>query len=80
MTGKDFKPRNFLWRMEGQVAVITLDRPEKKNPLTFESYAELRDSLEAISEHTNVIGFDFVEVNPQLDVGTGLTSYLGATR
>ncbi len=28
--------------------------------------------------HTNVIGFDLVEVNPQLDVGTGTTSYLAA--
>ena len=42
------------------------------------SYAELRDSLKALAERTQVIGFDFVEVNPQLDVGTGLTSYLGA--
>ena len=42
------------------------------------TYAELRDSLIAIAEHTNVIGFDLVEVNPQLDVGTGITSYLAA--
>jgi agmatinase len=42
------------------------------------TYAELRDTLKAIAEHTRVIGFDFVEVNPQLDVGTGVTSYLGA--
>jgi agmatinase len=42
------------------------------------TYAELRDTLAAVAERTNVIGFDFVEVNPQLDVGTGLTSYLGA--
>jgi len=35
--------RNFLWRLEGGVGVITLNRPERKNPLTFESYAELRD-------------------------------------
>lgn len=42
------------------------------------SYAELRDSLAAIAEHADVIGLDFVEVNPQLDVGTGATSYLGA--
>ncbi len=42
------------------------------------TYAELRDTLKAIAEHTRVIGFDFVEVNPQLDVGTGITSYLGA--
>jgi agmatinase len=41
------------------------------------SYAELRDALQAIAERADVIGFDFVEVNPQLDVGTGVTSYLG---
>ncbi len=40
---KDFKPRHFDWRMEGDVAVITLNRPDRKNPLTFDSYAELRD-------------------------------------
>jgi len=42
------------------------------------SYAELRDTLAALATHTNVIGFDLVEVNPQLDVGTGVTSYLAA--
>ena len=36
-------PKHFLWRAEGKVGVITLNRPERKNPLTFESYAELRD-------------------------------------
>jgi agmatinase len=41
------------------------------------TYAELRDTLAAIAAHTNVIGFDFVEVNPQLDIGTGITAYLG---
>ncbi len=34
---------NFLWRVESGVGVIALNRPERKNPLTFESYAELRD-------------------------------------
>jgi agmatinase len=42
------------------------------------TYAELSETLKAIAEHTNVIGLDFVEVNPQLDIGTGITSYLGA--
>ena len=42
------------------------------------TYAELRDSLRAIAERTEVIGFDLVEVNPLLDVPTGLTSYLAA--
>ena len=39
----DHKPRHFSWRSEGKVGVITIDRPDKKNPLTFDSYAELRD-------------------------------------
>jgi len=37
------QPEHFEWRVEGKVGLITLNRPEKKNPLTFESYAELRD-------------------------------------
>lgn len=41
----NLQPKHFLWRMEGDVAVIQLDRPDRKNPLTFESYAELRDTF-----------------------------------
>ncbi|HEX6690589.1 MAG TPA: enoyl-CoA hydratase family protein, partial [Burkholderiales bacterium] len=37
------QPQHFQWKVEGKVGVITLSRPEKKNPLTFDSYAELRD-------------------------------------
>jgi enoyl-CoA hydratase/carnithine racemase len=37
------QPRHFLWRTEGRVGVVTLNRPERKNPLTLESYAELRE-------------------------------------
>jgi enoyl-CoA hydratase/carnithine racemase len=40
-----FQPRHFLWRLDGKVATITLNRPERKNPLTLESYAELRDTF-----------------------------------
>jgi enoyl-CoA hydratase/carnithine racemase len=39
----DYQARHFLWSVENRVGWITLNRPEKKNPLTFESYAELRD-------------------------------------
>ena len=35
--------QHFLCRIEDGIATVTLDRPERKNPLTFESYAELRD-------------------------------------
>ncbi|KGD87329.1 enoyl-CoA hydratase family protein [Rhizobium sp. YS-1r] len=42
---RDYQPKHFLWEVSegGRVATIRLDRPERKNPLTFESYAELRD-------------------------------------
>ena len=41
-------------------------------------YEELRMALFALAERADVIGFDLVEVNPMLDVGTGVTSYLAA--
>ncbi len=44
-----FKPKHFNWRMQGSVAIIQLQRPERKNPLTFESYAELRDTFRALT-------------------------------
>lgn len=43
-----FEPRHFLWAFEDGVATITLNRPERKNPLTFESYDELRDTFRAL--------------------------------
>jgi agmatinase len=42
------------------------------------SYAQLRDTFTALAEHTEIVGFDVVEVNPLLDVPTGITSYLAA--
>ncbi len=39
------KPIHFKWEMIGTVAVIQLDNPDRKNPLTFDSYAELRDTF-----------------------------------
>jgi enoyl-CoA hydratase/carnithine racemase len=41
MSYAQFSPQHFLWRLENEVGLITLNRPERKNPLTFESYAEL---------------------------------------
>jgi enoyl-CoA hydratase/carnithine racemase len=45
----DYKPQHFLFSVEQGVATITLNRPERKNPLTFDSYAELRDLFRALS-------------------------------
>ncbi len=39
----DWKPEHFGWEVKDNVATVTLNIPDRKNPLTFESYAELRD-------------------------------------
>ena len=41
----EWRPQHFKWEVADRVATITLNRPERKNPLTFESYAELRDTF-----------------------------------
>ncbi|MBA3655838.1 MAG: enoyl-CoA hydratase family protein [Gemmatimonadaceae bacterium] len=45
MKAQDIKPRTFRWSVADRVATITLDRPERKNPLTFEMYDELRNTF-----------------------------------
>jgi enoyl-CoA hydratase/carnithine racemase len=54
LTLADYKSRNFRFEFSGVTATITLNRPERKNPLTFESYAELRDLFRSLSEATDV--------------------------
>ena len=43
-----YTAEHFDWEVRGRVGVITLNRPERKNPLTFASYAELRDLFEQL--------------------------------
>ena len=45
----ELRPQHFGWRVERRVGVITLNRPERKNPLTFDSYAELRDLFRTLA-------------------------------
>ncbi|HUF27284.1 MAG TPA: enoyl-CoA hydratase family protein [Gemmatimonadaceae bacterium] len=52
--GAELRPTHFGWRVDGKVATITLQRPERKNPLTFASYAELRDSLRQLAFASDV--------------------------
>ena len=42
------KPEHFLWEVKDRIAVVQLNRPDRKNPLTFDSYAELRDMFRAL--------------------------------
>ncbi|WMS42623.1 enoyl-CoA hydratase family protein [Acuticoccus sp. MNP-M23] len=50
----DYTARHFALSVDGKVATITLNRPDKKNPLTFESYAELRDLFRALQYEPDV--------------------------
>ena len=58
-------PKHFMWRLDGGVGTVTLNRPERKNPLTFDSYAELRDSFRAL---------DGDDVDAIVQVGTNLSA------
>jgi enoyl-CoA hydratase/carnithine racemase len=49
-----FQPTHFNWEFRNGVATVTLNRPERKNPLTFESYVELRDAFRALT-HTRLV-------------------------
>jgi len=49
-----FAPEHFRWEFANGVATVTLNRPERKNPLTFESYAELRDTFRELADNSDV--------------------------
>jgi enoyl-CoA hydratase/carnithine racemase len=48
------RPQHFGWKVEGKVATITLNRPEKKNPLTFGSYGELVDTFRRLARMSDI--------------------------
>ena len=50
----NYKAAHFAYSVSGKVATITLNRPERKNPLTFESYGELRDLFRELNYATDV--------------------------
>ena len=50
----NFAPEHFRWEYSAGVATVTLNRPERKNPLTFDSYAELRDAFRALTDARDV--------------------------
>jgi enoyl-CoA hydratase/carnithine racemase len=48
MIDESYSPKHFRWSLKDKVGTITLARPERKNPLTFDSYAELCDTFRAL--------------------------------
>lgn len=49
-----YTAKHFAWQFDNGVGTVTLNRPERKNPLTFDSYAELRDLFRALAYATDV--------------------------
>jgi enoyl-CoA hydratase/carnithine racemase len=49
-----YQAKHVVWQMHGPVGVITLNRPERKNPLTFDAYAELRDLFRDLAQASDV--------------------------
>jgi enoyl-CoA hydratase/carnithine racemase len=50
----DYQPKHFSWALDAGVATISLNRPERKNPLTLDSYSELRELFRALVYATDV--------------------------
>jgi enoyl-CoA hydratase/carnithine racemase len=48
------RPEHFAWSLQDRVGVVTLTGAERKNPLTFDSYAELRDTFRALADAGDV--------------------------
>src|SRR6188508_1639342 len=54
MNMSDYKPKHFNWLAQNGVAVITLKGAERKNPITFESYAELGQTFRELSRARDI--------------------------
>jgi enoyl-CoA hydratase/carnithine racemase len=52
--GPGISPKHFLWRVDDRVSIITLNRPERKNPLTFETYRELAEVFRKLAGMSDI--------------------------
>jgi enoyl-CoA hydratase/carnithine racemase len=72
-----FAPKHFRWRIENAVAIVSLNRPERKNPLTFESYAELRDTFRALPEAEDIKAVVFASNGGNFSSGGDVHEIIG---
>ena len=77
MKMKDFKPAHFNWRVDGTVGIITLMRPERKNPMTFESYAELRDTFRQLVDVDDINAVVFASSGGNFSSGGDVHDIIG---
>src|SRR5262245_18230573 len=71
------KPAHFLWQVENDVAIVRLDRPERKNPLNFESYAELRDTFRDLHHADDVKAVVFLPNGGNFSSGGDVHDIIG---
>jgi len=77
MNMRDFHPTHFHWRVDGSVAVISLKRPERKNPLTFDSYAELRDVFRRLASEDAIKAVVFASNGGNFSSGGDVHDIIG---
>jgi len=73
-----YKSVHFKYEVHGKTATITLNRPERKNPLTFDSYAELRDLFRAMSDASDVHAFVLTAASENFCSGGDVHEIIGA--
>ena len=72
-----YQAKNFLWEVRDRVGTITLNRPERKNPLTFASYAELRDLFQRLRYADDVNAVVIVGAGDNLCSGGDVHEMIG---
>jgi enoyl-CoA hydratase/carnithine racemase len=70
-------PTHFNWRVDGRVAVLSLNRPERKNSLTFDSYAELRDTFGALASDHDISAVVFASNGGNFSSGGDVHEIIG---
>src|SRR2546425_5851817 len=74
---RDLQPMHFNWRVDGSVAIISLARPERKNPLTFDSYAELRDAFRGLAGDEDIKALVFASNGGNFSSGGDVHDIIG---
>jgi enoyl-CoA hydratase/carnithine racemase len=72
--------KHFLWKIEGKVGVITLNRPERKNPLTFDSYDELRKLFHRLKKEKDIKAIVFAGAGGNFCSGGDVHEIIGRSR
>ena len=77
MSLDDLRPASFAFRLEGPVAVLALNRPERKNPLTFESYAELAATFRRLRDADGIGAIVFASTGGNFSSGGDVHEIIG---